>query len=106
MLDKTNSRQQPTLIADTPDIFGNIATLSLAGVPMKEYKQETMLQTLGNFAHRVKGYNCAAEGNQESHTIEKMVLNTPSYMDIIIRQRKHKVTISETTLDYHFDRIK
>ena len=33
MLDKTNSRQQPTLIADTPDIFGNIATLSLAGVP-------------------------------------------------------------------------
>ena len=73
---------------------------------MKEYKQESYPLNLGSFTHRVKGYNCAAEGNQESHTIEKMVLNTPSYMDIIIRQRKQKVTISETTLDYHFDRIK
>ena len=106
MLDKTNSRQQPTVMADTPDIFGNIATLSLADVPMKEYKQESYPLNLGSFSHRVKAYNCAAEGNQESHTIEKMVLNTPSHMDIIIKQRKHKVTISETTLDYHFDRIK
>lgn len=106
MLDKTNSRQQPTVMADTPDIFGNIATLSLADVPMKEYNQESFPLNLGSFTHRIKAYNCAAEGNQESHTIEKMVLNTPSYLDIIIRQRKHKVTISETTLDHHFDRIK
>ena len=106
MLDKTNTRQQPTIIADTPDIFGNIATLSLAGVSMKEYTQDASSSNLGNFTHRVRGYNCAAEGNQESHSIEKMVLNTPRYMDIIIRQRKHKVTISETTLDYHFDRLK
>ncbi len=106
MLDKSNTRQQPTIIADTPDIFGNIATLSLAGVSMKEYTQDASSSNLGNFTHRVRGYNCAAEGNQESHSIEKMVLNTPRYMDIIIRQRKHKVTISETTLDYHFDRLK
>lgn len=106
MLDKTNAREKPTVVADTPDIFGNIATLTLAGVSMKTYNQNSFPSNLGTWSHKVKGYNCTADGNQESYTIEKLVLNTPSYMDIILRQRRRKVTISETTLDYHFDRIK
>tara|TARA_B100000424_G_scaffold52588_1_gene37632 strand:+ start:3257 stop:4072 length:816 start_codon:yes stop_codon:yes gene_type:complete len=106
MLDKTNARENPTVYADTPDIFGNIAVLTLAGVDMKNYEQETYPTNLGSWTHKIKGYNCAADGNQESYTIEKLVLNTPSYMDIILRQRRRKVTISETTLDYHFDRLK
>tara|TARA_B100001057_G_scaffold439464_1_gene472677 strand:- start:6828 stop:7643 length:816 start_codon:yes stop_codon:yes gene_type:complete len=106
MLDKTNARKNPTVYADTPDIFGNIAVLTLAGVDMKNYEQETYPTNLGSWTHKIKGYNCAAEGNQESYTIEKLLLNTPSYMDIILRQRRRKVTISEIALDYHFDRLK
>ena len=100
--DKENSTDMPTVFVDCFDIFKNIALLSLdASVQMKTYP--TTQEDFGRLTHKINGYNCIAEGNKDSYTIEKMILNVPSNVNFVLRQRSKKLHINETMLHRHYE---
>lgn len=104
MIDNKGLTEKPTAIVECPELFRNVAGLVLSNVNLKTYNIDYSKKEFGKLTHKIKGYDCVAHGNQESHTIEKMLLDTPKGMNTILRQRKQKVHINEHTLDLHYDR--
>jgi hypothetical protein len=104
MIDNKGLTEKPTAIVECPELFRNVAGLVLTNFNLKQYNIDYSRQDFGKLTHKIKGYNCVAHGNLESHTIEKMILDTPTGMNTILRQRKQKVHINEHTLDLHYDR--
>jgi len=103
LFDTSNQTDVPCVIKDTPDIFSNIATYAINGVDFKKYNTK-LVGNFGKLTHKINGYNCLADGNQESHNIEKMILNTPYNTNTVLRQRKQKIHICEKNLKLHYDR--
>jgi len=106
MIDNKGLTEKPTAIVECPEIFRNIAGLVLSdfNCKLKQYDIDYSTSVFGKLTHKIRGYNCVAHGNQDSYTIEKMLLDTPKNMNTILRQRKQKVHINEHTLDLHYDR--
>jgi len=104
MIDNKGLTERPTVIVDCPELFRNIAGLSLTDIDLKRYETNYSTGNFGKLTHKIKGYNCVAHGNEESYTIEKMMLDYPHGTNIILRQRKQKIHINEYTLDLHYDR--
>ncbi|MDA8842081.1 hypothetical protein N9N08_00215 [bacterium] len=101
-LDIDNQTDVPTVFVDCHDIFKTISLISLdSTVKFKKYDKQS-----GNFGlltHKINGYNCMAEGNKDSYSIEKMIIGNPDTVNIVLRQRSKKISISEETLQVHLN---
>ena len=53
--------------------------------------------------HKIKGYNCKAWGNENSHTIENFVPGVTKDIDLIVRQRSKYIHILEETVDSYYE---
>ena len=90
----------PTLIVDTQDVFGTTARYTLADVELLEF--DTMPEEdFKDLTHKIKGYNCVAFGNYNSHSIENYIPKDIFNVNIIFRQRKQYIKVSEVSLDYY-----
>jgi hypothetical protein len=70
-------------------------------INLKKYKKQK--GDFGKLTHKINGYNCMAEGNKDSYSIEKMIIGVPNNVNIVLRQRAKKISISEDTLQIHYD---
>ena len=104
MIDNKGLTERPTIITECPELFRNIAGLTLTDINLKQYDKKYSTKDFGKLTYKINGYNCVAHGNEDSYTIEKMMLDMPSGANIILRQRKQKIHINEYTLDLHYDR--
>jgi len=97
------SSERKTLIAETPDIFASTAKLYLNG--MKPDQLIDNCQNCENFdklAHRIMGYNCFAQGNDSSYSIENIISDFIPNTDLLFRSRKKKLELSEESLEYFY----
>ena len=90
----------PTLIVDTQDVFGTTARYTLADVELLEF--DTMPEEdFKDLTHKIKGYNCVAFGNYNSHSIENYIPSRVVNFNVVFRQRKQYLKIHEDTLDFY-----
>lgn len=90
-----------SLICDTNDIFYSTAYFVGKGYATKKYTMPE-LEGFGKLQHKIVGYNCLADGNQNSYSIENTIHNVLPGLDFIIRMRKQYLHIKESTLKEHF----
>ena len=91
----------PTIICDTDDVFVTTANYVSNGVKLRKFDIPDEL-SFGDLNHKVRGYNCNAHGNENSYTIENLIPDAAPNLDIIFRQRKQYLHISEQTLDTYY----
>tara|TARA_B110000444_G_scaffold260459_1_gene307511 strand:+ start:2917 stop:3771 length:855 start_codon:yes stop_codon:yes gene_type:complete len=91
----------PTIVCDTDDVFVTTANYVSSGVDLRKFDIPENLE-FGQLNHKIKGYNCNASGNENSYTIENLIPDAAPNLDIIFRQRKQYLHISETTLDTYY----
>jgi len=98
-----NDGKVPSIICDTDDVFNTTANFVSNKVPLKQFDINPNDLDFGEMNHRIMGYNCNADGNDNSYTIENLIPEAAPNLDIIFRQRKQYLNISETTLDTYYD---
>ena len=99
---QNNDGKVPSIICDTDDVFKTTANYVANKVPLKKFKIEPAKLEFGEMNHKIVGYNCNGDGNENSYTIENLIPNAAPNLDIIFRQRKQYLNISETTLDTYY----
>ena len=68
--------------------------------------EQDNLEPFGRLAHKIKGYNVKAWGNEESHSLENVIPAVDNFpTDIIFRQRRQYLKINQYTLEY-YDNLK
>ena len=104
MIDNTDNSGIRSFIIDTQDVFRSTALYSLKNVETLAVEQDEDLTAFGKLAHKIKGYNVKAWGNEESHSLENVILATEYFpTDIIFRQRRQYLKINQYTLEYYDD---
>ena len=98
---QTSDGNVPSIICDTDDVFTTTANYVSNGVVLRKFDNDRDLD-FGELNHKIRGYNCNAVGNENSYTIENLIQNAAPNLDIIFRQRKQYLNISETTLDTYY----
>jgi len=102
LMDTQNSDGKiPTIICDTDDVFVTTANYVSGGVVLRKFDIPKQLD-FGALNHKIKGYNCNASGNENSYTIENLIPTAAPNLDIIFRQRKQYLHITEKTLDTYY----
>jgi hypothetical protein len=102
MVDKTKTGSKiSALIADTNDVFNTTASFVANGLPLRKFDKPESLN-FGSLNYKIVGYNCTAFGNNDSYTIENIVDRRFANVDIIFRQRKQHLNVSETTLEHYY----
>ncbi len=102
LMDTQNSDGKiPTIICDTDDVFVTTANYVSSGVVLRKFDIPKQLD-FGALNHKIKGYNCNASGNENSYTIENLIPTAAPNLDIIFRQRKQYLHITEKTLDTYY----
>ena len=105
MIDSSDNRGIRSFIIDTQDVFRSTALYSLKKVKLLEVEQDN-LEPFGRLAHKIKGYNVKAWGNEESHSLENVIPAVDNFpTDIIFRQRRQYLKINQYTLEY-YDNLK
>jgi hypothetical protein len=95
-----------TIIADTEDVFMATACFVANGFEPRKFDLDQADLKFGKMNHKIVGYNCWPEGNENSYTIENMIPNTAPDVDLIFRQRKQYLHIKEDTLEtYYRDKV-
>lgn len=92
-----------TLICDTNDVFATTAAFVAKNIKLVNYDIEQHSLSLGKLNHKVIGYNCLAQGTEDSYSIENFIPQALPNLDIVFRMRKRYLNITEHTLDYHYD---
>ena len=98
---QTSDGNVPSIICDTDDVFTTTANYVSNGVELRKFDNDRDLD-FGDLNHKIRGYNCNAVGNENSYTIENLIPNAAPNLDIIFRQRKQYLNISESTLDTYY----
>jgi len=88
-----------TLVVDTHDVFKTTASLLLQDVDTMTFNDEP--EGFKELTHKIKGYDCVAFGKYNSHSIENYIPKDTFNANIIFRQRKQYVKLSETSLDFY-----
>ena len=102
MIDNTDNSGIRSFIIDTQDVFRSTALYSLKPVELLKVAQDEDLTSFGRLAHKIKGYNVKAWGNEESHSLENVIPGTNDFpTDIIFRQRRQYLKINQYTLEYY-----
>jgi len=102
MIDNTDNSGIRSFIIDTQDVFRSTALYSLKPVELLKVAQDEDLTAFGRLAHKIKGYNVKAWGNEESHSLENVIPGTNDFpTDIIFRQRRQYLKINQYTLEYY-----
>lgn len=100
---ETHTGQVPTLICDCVDVFVSTSTFKIRELDLKEYLIHPESLNFGKLNHKITGYNCFATGNENSYSIENMLLHPLENLDIIFRTRRQYLHITENTLKQHYD---
>lgn len=95
--------EKVTIISDTEDVFQTTAYFLANDFDLPEFEltEEAEFGTKLNW--KIKTYNCKAWGNENSYTIENMLVF--SNADLIFRQRKNYLKIKEHTVDSYYESI-
>lgn len=88
-----------TAIIDTHDVFKATAGLILNDVKLMEFNDDP--QDFKELTHKIKGYDCVAFGKYNSYSIENYIPKDVFNVNIIFRQRKQYIKVSEVSLDYY-----
>ena len=105
MIDSSDNTGIRSFIIDTQDVFRSTALYSKKKVKMLEVEHDD-LDAFGRLAHKIKGYNIKAWGNEDSHSLENVIPSTDNFpTDIIFRQRRQYLKINQYTLEY-YDNLK
>ena len=89
MIDNTDNSGIRSFIIDTQDVFRSTALYSLKPVELLKVAQDEDFTAFGRLAHKIKGYNVKAWGNEESPSLENVIPGTNDFpTDIIFRQRR------------------
>jgi hypothetical protein len=88
-----------TIIIDTQDVFKATASLLLQDIETMKFNDEP--EGFKELTHKIKGYDCVAFGKYNSYSIENYIPKEVFNANIIFRQRKQYVKLSETSLDYY-----
>jgi hypothetical protein len=99
----SNTGNVTTLICDTDDVFVSTAGFVASGVELAKYHNQTQNLNFGKLNHKVVGYDCLAEGTEDSYSIENFIPEALPNLDVIFRMRKRYMNIAEHTLDYHYE---
>lgn len=91
----------PTIVIDTPDVFRATAWFVTQGFDIPNFENQEL--NFGKLNHKIKGYNCKAWGNENSHTIENFVPGVTKDIDLIVRQRSKYIHILEETVDSYYE---
>ena len=91
-----------TVIIDTHDVFKTTANLIINDVPLMEFNDEP--EDFKELTHKIKGYDCIAFGKYNSYSIENYIPRDTVHVNIIFRQRKQYIKVSEVSLDYYATR--
>lgn len=103
LLDTQHENKKITsVIAETEDVFMTTACFVANGFKPKKFDLGTANLKFGKMNHKIVGYNCWPEGNENSHTIENLIPNTAPDVDLIFRQRKQYLHIKEDTLENYY----
>lgn len=104
LIDKSaNTSSVKTLICDTHDVFDSTAQMVANSVPLRKFCHNNTALNFGELNYKIVGYNCTAFGSEESYSIENMIDNAYTNVDVIFRQRKKHLDISEKSLDYYYE---
>ncbi|MBM38680.1 MAG: hypothetical protein CMO97_06365 [Woeseia sp.] len=105
MIDSSDNTGIRSFIIDTQDVFRSTALYSIKKVALLDVEQDN-LDAFGKLAHKIKGYNVKAWGNEESYSLENVIPAVDSFpTDIIFRQRRQYLKINQYTLEY-YDNLK
>lgn len=91
------------LVCDCTDVFASTSVFKVRGFNIKEYDIDSTTLEFGSLNHKIVGYNCYATGTEKSYSIENMLLEPLTNLDIIYRTRKQHLHITENTLKQHYD---
>jgi hypothetical protein len=92
----------PSVICDTLDVFHTTSCFAVNNVPMRSFDISKFKLDFGHkLNYRIRGYNCAAFGNENSYTIENYVDSALPGVDLIFRTRKQYLHIAEQTLNFY-----
>lgn len=94
-----DNRGAHTIVADTQDVFKATASLLLQDINTMKFNDEP--EGFKELTHKIKGYDCVAFGKYNSHSIENYIPKDIFNANIIFRQRKQYVKLSETSLDFY-----
>lgn len=88
-----------TAIIDTHDVFKATANLILNDVKLMDFNDDP--DDFKELTHKIKGYDCIAFGKYNSYSIENYIPKEVLNFNIIFRQRKQYIKVSEVSLDYY-----
>lgn len=94
--------QVKALICDTPDVFDATAMFSLSQVKLKQFDVNASDLNFGKLNASIVGYNLLADGDPDKYTIENMAEGISPGLDLIFRQRKQFLHISDYTLHTYY----
>jgi hypothetical protein len=89
-----------SIICDTLDVFHSTAYFISKGFLTKKYITPTT-ENFGTLQHKIIGYNCLADGNKNSYSIENIIFDALPELDFIIRMRKKYLHVKEHTIKEH-----
>lgn len=99
----TENDQVKAVICDTPDVFDATAMFSLSHVKLRQFDSANHNDlNFGKLNASIVGYNLLAEGNMDSYSIENLAESISPGLDLIFRQRKQFLHISEHTLQTYY----
>ena len=87
------------IMCETDDVFYTTSYYVKEGLPLKPYNQP--VEDFGSLTYKINGYDCLADGNAASYTIENCVKQALPNVDLIFRTRKQYIHLHEDTLKKH-----
>lgn len=97
-----STHQVRAIVCDTPDVFDATAMFSLSAVKLKQFEVDDRALQFGKLNPSIVGYNLLTDGDQNSYSIENMAESVSPGLDLIFRQRKQFLHISEHTLHTYY----
>ena len=88
------------IIYDCEDIFHTTSYFTLKGYNFKKYTGT--YADLSKLNYKISAYNCIAQGNSESYSIENYMIEPMINLNFIFRERKQYLHFKEKTLNIHF----
>lgn len=100
MFNKNNDNQQiDKIVCDTHDVFVATAYFSYNQFDTVKFDVDSDKLKFGKMNHKIMGYGCLGYGNEKSYSVENVVVNALSNLDLVYRMRKQYFKITEDMIN-------
>jgi hypothetical protein len=100
VIGEVGSAKETILYVDTDDIFTSLATLISTEIKQIPSKKTDSLGL--DLDYQLSAYGASGFGNSKSYAIEKVLEGAFPFTDVILRERKQKIHISEENIKSHY----